>query len=503
MITIDNVQYRNLEEQVGYLTAAFHSGKLIDELGIKVLGVFPDLATAKATIGPPYEYGDAFEIGGTKPYNLYIYTRDIEDFFDFGPFPAPGPQGKVGPTPDISIKASVTNTIGMPEAIVTKTGTDEAPIFNFTFKNIKGDRGQTGPQGIQGPQGSVGPQGQQGIQGPKGETGPAGPAFVIAGTVANEGQLPAPSTLADNIAYLVGNDTDGYDLYVQLQDTDTWKNVGKVEGVQGPQGPAGAQGPQGPQGAQGVRGSNWYTGTDNPPPILSDLKVLDKYLNTITGNVYSYSGAAWSLQGNIMGPQGEPGSGGGIPTISVALSTTGPTTLDSKDYDTIAASGVTAIINTNADPSGSSDIYYKSSENDSSIFFTCIDELSSNSSDINIRYLFVRKPDGFVAKKSYVNHRTFYCYFSNNTSILAGFYLVLPAAGPVPVTLTDLANNFGYNDKFIPIAGTYDDGTGKRPVQYLYCNNAESTLYYLDSSNALASVDVREESIACIRLPNK
>lgn len=311
MLKFGNKEFRNLEEQVGYLTAAFNSGKLIDELGIKVLGVFPDLATAKATIGPPYEYGDAFEIGGTKPYNLYIYTRDIEDFFDFGPFPAPGPQGKLGPTPNISIKASVTNTTGTPEAIVTKTGTDEAPIFNFTFKHIKGDRGQTGPQGIQGPQGSVGPAGPQGIQGQKGDTGPAGPAFVIAGIVANEGQLPAPSTLADNIAYLVGNDTNGYDLYVQLQDTQTWKNVGKVECVEGPQGPAGAQGPQGQQGIQGVRGSNWYTGTDNPPPIFSDLKVLDKYLNTRTGNVYSYSGAAWSLQGNIMGPQGEPGSGGG------------------------------------------------------------------------------------------------------------------------------------------------------------------------------------------------
>lgn len=270
MITIDNVQYRNLEEQVGYLTAAFHSGKLIDELGIKVLGVFPDLATAKATIGPPYEYGDAFEIGATKPYNLYIYTRDIEDFFDFGPFPAPGPQGKLGPTPNISIKANVTNTTGIPEAIVTKTGTDEAPIFNFTFKNIKGDRGQIGPQGIQGPQGPVGPQGSQGIQGPKGDTGPAGPAFVIAGTVANEGQLPDPSTLEDNIAYLVGNDADGYDLYVQLQDTDTWKNVGKVEGVQGPQGPVGPQGPQGVQGPQGIQGPQGEPGSGGSDPVISD-----------------------------------------------------------------------------------------------------------------------------------------------------------------------------------------------------------------------------------------
>ena len=287
MITIDNVQYRNLEEQVGYLTAAFHSGKLIDELGIKVLGVFPDLATAKATIGPPYEYGDAFEIGATKPYNLYIYTRDIEDFFDFGPFPAPGPQGKLGPTPNISIKANVTNTTGIPEAIVTKTGTDEAPIFTFTFKNIKGDLGQTGPQGIQGPQGIVGPQGPQGIQGPKGDTGPAGPAFVIAGIVANESQLPAPSTLADNIAYLVGNDTNGYDLYVQLQDTQTWKNVGKVEGVQGPQGPVGPQGPQGPQGPRGIQGPAGKDATvtvDTALSSTSENPVQNKVINAALTN---------------------------------------------------------------------------------------------------------------------------------------------------------------------------------------------------------------------------
>ena len=56
MLEYNGKEFRNLEDQVGYLTAAFNSGKLIDELGIKVLGVFPDLTTAKETIRPPYEY---------------------------------------------------------------------------------------------------------------------------------------------------------------------------------------------------------------------------------------------------------------------------------------------------------------------------------------------------------------------------------------------------------------------------------------------------------------
>ena len=142
-------------------------------------------------------------------------------------------------------------------------GNIEGPQGIQGIRGPKGDKGDIGPQGASGPRGEQGEpgatpyigsdgnwyidgentgvqaQGPQGIQGPKGDTGPAGPAFVIAGTVANEGQLPAPSTLADNIAYLVGNDTDGYDLYVQLQDTQTWQNVGKVEAVEGPQGPQG------------------------------------------------------------------------------------------------------------------------------------------------------------------------------------------------------------------------------------------------------------------------
>ena len=171
MLEYNGKEFRNLEDQVGYLTNAFNSGKLIDELGIRVLGVFPDLTTAKETIRPPYEYGDAFEIGTTKPYDLYIYTRNIEDFFDFGPFPAPGPQGKTGPAADIQITAEATNTTGTPEVEVTKTGTDEAPVFNFRFRGLKGERGQTGMQGVQGPRGFQGPTGPIG---PRGNTGPNG-----------------------------------------------------------------------------------------------------------------------------------------------------------------------------------------------------------------------------------------------------------------------------------------------------------------------------------------
>ena len=126
MLTFDGKEFRNLEDQVGYLTAAFQTGKLIDELGIRVLGVFPTIAEAKTALPGPYEYGDAFSIGTVAPYSLYIYTRNIMDFFNFGPFPAPGPQGLKGDKGD---------------------------------KGDKGERGERGPQGRQGMQGMRGAEG--------------------------------------------------------------------------------------------------------------------------------------------------------------------------------------------------------------------------------------------------------------------------------------------------------------------------------------------------------
>ena len=38
MIEINGKTFRNLEDQVAYLSEALQAGKLIDELGIKVLG---------------------------------------------------------------------------------------------------------------------------------------------------------------------------------------------------------------------------------------------------------------------------------------------------------------------------------------------------------------------------------------------------------------------------------------------------------------------------------
>ena len=55
-----------------------------------------------------------------------------------------GEKGEVGSTPIVSATASVSNTTGEPSVKVTKSGTDDEPIFDFAFDNIKGEKGEQG-----------------------------------------------------------------------------------------------------------------------------------------------------------------------------------------------------------------------------------------------------------------------------------------------------------------------------------------------------------------------
>jgi hypothetical protein len=74
-------------------------------------------------------------------------------------------------------------------------------------------------------------------------------------------------------------------------------------------GPAGPIGPIGPIGPVGPRGSVWFDGAGAPTTIIG-AEEGDYYLDTTTGDVYLYDGSSWTLEGNIMGPQGPVGPQG-------------------------------------------------------------------------------------------------------------------------------------------------------------------------------------------------
>lgn len=253
------------------------SSEIINDYGLNIVGTAatPSLLPDPSTYSG--EYGDCYLVGTEPNWSVYIFNRPqsgetYPTWFDLGQFPVPGPQGpqgEVGATGPQGQRGSKWTTSSTNPA-VSSTNIDGDQALNvtdgsvFEFKNGAWNRmgNIKGAQGVQGPVGPTGPQGVQGPQGIQGIQGEPGPGFHIVGKVATSSQLPDPSSIEDNEAYLVGNDTDGYRLYVQIG--DLWTDAGMVTGVQGPAGPVGPEGPQGPVGPQGPKGDKGEQGEQGP-----------------------------------------------------------------------------------------------------------------------------------------------------------------------------------------------------------------------------------------------
>ena len=102
-----------------------------------------------------------------------------------GPIGPQGPKGENGskgadgtPAGFGTPTATIDDKVGTPSVTITASGSDTAKVFNFAFKNLKGETGAIGPQG---------PEGPQGLQGPKGETGATGSVAELA--YAGEGDV--------------------------------------------------------------------------------------------------------------------------------------------------------------------------------------------------------------------------------------------------------------------------------------------------------------------------
>lgn len=262
-IRIDNKVFRNLQQQVDFLTELANQG--VDVIK-NVKGIVANASQLPNVAG--VAIGTTYAVGTSKPYEYYVALNGR--WVDVGQFPYQGPKGADGTDGNsiwISNQTGVTadttiiniSTVYNPNNLPITKGNllvagDVIPLV-FSINVVSAStltvvyRYNLG--GNPGPQGDIGPTGPQGIKGEKGDIGPTG----ATGAVGPTG--PAGGGGAGSI---------------------------------GPTGPQGSIGPTGPKGATGATGANGAVGP--------------------TGSR--------GLQGPV-GPTGPAGGGGGTSTIGWSL----------------------------------------------------------------------------------------------------------------------------------------------------------------------------------------
>lgn len=252
-IIINDKVYRNIQEQVeknkNDIEEFRTANQVLNQYGIRVVGNVEESSDLPDESIYSGQYGDAYTVGTSAPYDYYVWTRPTTaipyaHWFNIGLFPAPGPEGPEGPEGPDGPQGergslwftSVNNPVDVDGYNVgdlflnTTTGyvyqlKEGTPNYWSYVANV------TGPQGPQGSQGIQGIQGIQGPQGPQGPEGPAGQNFDIVGVVATESALPSASLVGPASAYLVGAAAP-YDLYIIIgtgteNDPYQWFNTGK------------------------------------------------------------------------------------------------------------------------------------------------------------------------------------------------------------------------------------------------------------------------------------
>ena len=217
MVIVNGKTFRNLQEQVYYLT------NIIEDATDIVKNVVGAVTSPSAL--PAYtsvNYGTTYAVGAASPYNYYVSTAS--GWVNLGTFPKAGPSGADGKDGNSIYLTSAnltpntdyiyTQDIYNPSNIPYKAGdlilsTNASGAYLYTVSNVRS------PDVLD----IVYRATLSGMQGPKGDTGPQGP----------KGDKGDPGTYADVVSIdfpfgqeTVGyNTTDGITLVGQIRLTDT------------------------------------------------------------------------------------------------------------------------------------------------------------------------------------------------------------------------------------------------------------------------------------------
>lgn len=241
--------------------------------GFKVLGYFETVDALSSAVTAP-NVGDAYGVGSSDPYDIYIYDA-VKGWVNNGPLQ--GAKGEKGDKGDKGDPFTYSDFTAEQLAALKGEKGDKGDPGAQGPQGIQGEtgpvgpqgpQGEVGPQGPQGIQGEIGPQGPQGIQGEKGDTGDTGPQ----GEQGPQGEVgpqgPAGADGKDGVS--VTHEWVGTTLSVTsasgTSSADLKGEKGE-QGIQGIQGPKGDTGEQGPQGIQGIQGPKGDTGEQGPQGI--------------------------------------------------------------------------------------------------------------------------------------------------------------------------------------------------------------------------------------------
>ena len=239
----------------------------LNQFGLKVVGqvdTIGDMPTVQAykESNPKWEYGDAFMVGVSTAEAtvvdvdnaiLLVLTRanttyPADFWMNLKEFPKPGPIGPQGKQGEQGIQGEkglgVISGTQLPSTNypvgTTFINATTGDVFVYSGQkwdkigNIKGATGSVGP---------VGPQGKTGPIGPTGATGPQGPRGIgvnILGTLTSTSQLPNPTTVGKDSAYIIPADGVNHLWVIEGTDNLVWTDFGTAGlGEKGDKGDAG------------------------------------------------------------------------------------------------------------------------------------------------------------------------------------------------------------------------------------------------------------------------
>ena len=260
MIYEDNgkkVLLLNLEKQVQKnkddIEYIINQEGALNQFGLKVVGqvdTIGDMPTVQAykESNPNWEYGDAFMVGASTAEATVVdvdkavllvltraNTKYPNDFWmNLKEFPKPGPVGPKGEQGEQGIQG----VKGLDVLAGPGTQPSGQPIGTTYINSVTGNvykytnNGWEQIGNIKGATGSVGPAGPIGVRGPIGQTGATGPqgprgiGVNILGTLTSTSQLPNPTTVGKDSAYIIPADGVNHLWVIEGTDNLVWTDFG-------------------------------------------------------------------------------------------------------------------------------------------------------------------------------------------------------------------------------------------------------------------------------------